>query len=175
MIMKARNSSGSTAGIRAVLASLALVATIRPTAPAALGLPGHSPTPQTAEEKPLRRVELLILEDRANEVTVGLHVELAPGWYLYWLNPGDAGLAPAAQAASPENRRPKWTSPVYPPRIFKNPGRSCPFSRPAIRNPRTRPISRRTRPGSSNRPADGLWRPRCPAGVRTGFRASLLL
>src|SRR4030042_4307138 len=95
--MKARNSSGSTAGTRAFLWSPALIAPIRPAAPAALGSTGHSLTPQTAEEKPLRRVELLILEDRANEVTVGLHIGLAKGWYLYWLNPGDAGLAPAVQ------------------------------------------------------------------------------
>src|SRR4030042_1599522 len=95
--MKARNSSGSTAGLRAVWGSLVLIATIRPAAPAALGSTGHSLTPQTAEKKPLRRVELLILEDRANEVTVGLHIGLAKGWYLYWLNPGDAGLAPAVQ------------------------------------------------------------------------------
>src|SRR4030042_2556354 len=95
--MKARNSSGSTAGIRAVLASLAMTATIWPAAPKALGSPGHSPTPQAAEEKPLRLAELLVLEDHLNEVTVGLHIGLAKGWYLYWLNPGDAGLAPAVQ------------------------------------------------------------------------------
>src|SRR4030042_7187959 len=94
--MKAWNSSGSTAVIRAVLAPLPMTATIWPAAPEALGSPGHSPTPQTAEEKPLRRVELLVLEDRPNEVTAGLHVELAPGWYLYWLNPGAAGRASGA-------------------------------------------------------------------------------
>jgi thiol:disulfide interchange protein DsbD len=47
------------------------------------------------EEKPLRKTELLILEsDRPSIMTVGLHIELAPDWYLYWANPGDAGLAP---------------------------------------------------------------------------------
>jgi thiol:disulfide interchange protein DsbD len=50
---------------------------------------------QEAEEKPLRRVELLVLEaDLPSKVEVGLHFELAPGWNLYWINPGDAGLAP---------------------------------------------------------------------------------
>ncbi len=57
-----------------------------------------SPSPgpaQEAEEKPLRRVELLVLEaDLSSKVKVGLHFELAPDWYLYWVNPGDAGLAP---------------------------------------------------------------------------------
>jgi thiol:disulfide interchange protein DsbD len=67
---------------------------------AALPFPGWlsgavPPLPtQTGEEKPLRRVELLIVDERAGKITVGLHVVLAPGWYIYWLNPGDAGLAP---------------------------------------------------------------------------------
>ena len=72
----------------ALLASLLLAAT----APLGAGAPFLPP--QTADEKPLRRVEILVLEDRSTEVTVGLHVKLVPGWYLYWLNPGDAGLAP---------------------------------------------------------------------------------
>jgi DsbC/DsbD-like thiol-disulfide interchange protein len=47
------------------------------------------------EEKPLRRIELLLLEShQPAALTVGLHIELAPDWYLYWINPGDAGLAP---------------------------------------------------------------------------------
>jgi thiol:disulfide interchange protein DsbD len=47
------------------------------------------------EEKPLGKVELLLLEsDPPSIMTVGLHIELAPGWHLYWINPGDAGLAP---------------------------------------------------------------------------------
>jgi thiol:disulfide interchange protein DsbD len=47
------------------------------------------------EENPLRRVELLVLETGLrSKVRVGLFFDLAPGWYLYWLNPGDAGLAP---------------------------------------------------------------------------------
>jgi len=77
--MGARNRPGATTNRVALLAALLLAAT----APA-----------QTTEEKPLLRVELLVLEVRSTEVTVGLHIELAPGWYLYWLNPGDAGLAP---------------------------------------------------------------------------------
>jgi thiol:disulfide interchange protein DsbD len=86
--MIARIRPGAAVNVRAVLASLALVATAR------LGAAAPLLPPQETEEKPLRRVELLVLENRSDEVTVGLHVELAPGWYLYWLNPGDAGLAP---------------------------------------------------------------------------------
>jgi DsbC/DsbD-like thiol-disulfide interchange protein len=49
----------------------------------------------SGEEKPLRRVELLLLESHPpSTMTVGLHIELAPGWHLYWINPGDAGFAP---------------------------------------------------------------------------------
>jgi DsbC/DsbD-like thiol-disulfide interchange protein len=52
-------------------------------------------TVSNGEEKPIRKAELLILEsDRPSIVTVGLHIELARDWYLYWANPGDAGLAP---------------------------------------------------------------------------------
>ena len=47
-----------------------------------------------AEEKPLQKVELLLLESNPSAMTVGLHIEIAPGWHLYWANPGDAGLAP---------------------------------------------------------------------------------
>jgi len=83
-----RNRPGFTKHVWTVLASLFLVAAAR------LGAKALSLFPQTTEEKPLRLVELLVLEDRSMEVTVGLHVKLAPGWYLYWLNPGDAGLAP---------------------------------------------------------------------------------
>jgi DsbC/DsbD-like thiol-disulfide interchange protein len=49
-----------------------------------------------ADEKPLRRVELILLESpRPSAMAVGLHVELAPEWSIYWINPGDAGVAPA--------------------------------------------------------------------------------
>ncbi len=47
-----------------------------------------------ADEKPLQRAELLLLESSSSAMTVGLHIGLAPGWHLYWVNPGDAGLAP---------------------------------------------------------------------------------
>jgi thiol:disulfide interchange protein DsbD len=34
-------------------------------------------------------------------VTLGLRFELAPGWHIYWSNPGDAGLAPVIELAAP--------------------------------------------------------------------------
>jgi DsbC/DsbD-like thiol-disulfide interchange protein len=49
----------------------------------------------SGEEKPLRKVELLLLESHPpSTMTVGLHIEITPGWHFYWVNPGDAGLAP---------------------------------------------------------------------------------
>lgn len=46
------------------------------------------------EEKPLQKADLLLLESGQSMMTVGLHIRLSPGWHLYWINPGDAGLAP---------------------------------------------------------------------------------
>jgi len=89
--MIARNRPADALSVWAILVSLALMAV------AGLGAAAPLLPAQTTEEKPLRRVDLLILEDRLTEVTVGFHVELAPGWYLYWLNPGDAGLAPVVR------------------------------------------------------------------------------
>ncbi len=45
-------------------------------------------------DKPLRKMDLLLLESSQSMMTVGLHIGLSPGWHLYWINPGDAGLAP---------------------------------------------------------------------------------
>jgi len=112
--MKAQNMTARAVSIGTVLSSLPLVAMICLASPNALELPGLALTPQATEEKPLRRVELLVLEDRPNEVKVGLHVELAPGWYLYWLNPGDAGLAPEVKwklAAGYEAGKPRFPTP----------------------------------------------------------------
>lgn len=46
------------------------------------------------EETPLPKVELLLLESNPSVMVVGLRIEIASGWHLYWANPGDAGLAP---------------------------------------------------------------------------------
>jgi DsbC/DsbD-like thiol-disulfide interchange protein len=76
-----------------MLGFLALIAPLR-VGGAAPTPGGQSVSPPVAEEEPLRRVELLVFDSRPSQVSVGLHIELSPGWYLYWLNPGDAGLAP---------------------------------------------------------------------------------
>jgi thiol:disulfide interchange protein DsbD len=34
-------------------------------------------------------------------ITLGLKIDLAPGWHVYWSNPGDAGLAPQVALAAP--------------------------------------------------------------------------
>ncbi len=53
-----------------------------------------------AQAEPVRasysRVQLVAehatLPANGGEVTIGLHIEPDPGWHVYWLNPGDAGL-----------------------------------------------------------------------------------
>jgi thiol:disulfide interchange protein DsbD len=37
----------------------------------------------------------------AGHVTLGLRFQLAPGWHIYWSNPGDAGIAPQITLAPP--------------------------------------------------------------------------
>lgn len=34
-------------------------------------------------------------------ITLGLNFDLAPGWHIYWSNPGDAGLAPQIALSAP--------------------------------------------------------------------------
>ena len=36
------------------------------------------------------------------EVFVGVHLTLEPGWHVYWENPGDSGLPTTAQVSGPE-------------------------------------------------------------------------
>jgi len=56
----------------------------------------------TAQENPLKRVRLVVLEaGNPGPAKVGFEVELEPGWHLYWVNPGDAGLAPNARWTLP--------------------------------------------------------------------------
>jgi thiol:disulfide interchange protein DsbD len=56
----------------------------------------------SSPETPLKRVRLLVL-DAGNPglVKLGLHIELQAGWHLYWVNPGDAGLAPSVRWTLP--------------------------------------------------------------------------
>lgn len=81
-MFKAR-TNGKGGGRRPLLAGCVIFAA---TSPFVLG--------SRAEGKPIQMVELLLLESNPSVMTVGLHIEIAPGWHLYWINPGDAGLAP---------------------------------------------------------------------------------
>ena len=51
-------------------------------------------------------VELLVLPGSlpadGGTVTAGLHLQPKPGWHAYWVNPGDAGLAPSLRWQLPE-------------------------------------------------------------------------
>jgi DsbC/DsbD-like thiol-disulfide interchange protein len=41
-----------------------------------------------------------------SQAWVGIHFQLEPGWHIYWMNPGDAGLPPTVQWALPTG----WTA-----------------------------------------------------------------
>jgi thiol:disulfide interchange protein DsbD len=50
----------------------------------------------------LKSVRLVVLDPgNPGPVKLGLHIELEAGWHLYWVNPGDAGLAPSARWTLP--------------------------------------------------------------------------
>jgi DsbC/DsbD-like thiol-disulfide interchange protein len=54
-----------------------------------------SPSSAVAEDRPVRRAELLLFgSGSTGRISAGVYIELVPGWHLYWVNPGDAGLAP---------------------------------------------------------------------------------
>jgi thiol:disulfide interchange protein DsbD len=46
-------------------------------------------------------VSLISATNSPGTVTLGLRFQLAPGWHIYWSNPGDAGLAPNITLAPP--------------------------------------------------------------------------
>ena len=53
----------------------------------------HAPEPrhETAQVR---------VEAAADEDWLGVRFQLAPGWHIYWLNPGDSGMATEVEAAS---------------------------------------------------------------------------
>jgi thiol:disulfide interchange protein DsbD len=70
---------------RSLIFSWVLLSSLSQAIPAAAG----------ADEKPVRLSELLVFGQRVSAKTsIGIHIVLERGWYLYWVNPGDAGLAP---------------------------------------------------------------------------------
>lgn len=55
----------------------------------------------------MRVAELLLFNSASpGVISAGIHVELAPGWHLYWSNPGDAGLAPVVSWRVPAGYEP---------------------------------------------------------------------
>ncbi len=58
---------------------------------------------ESDEEKAVVAVELVVGTDNfSSPFMVGVKFELAPEWYLYWVNPGDAGLPPEIHWVLPD-------------------------------------------------------------------------
>ncbi|HPW17521.1 MAG TPA: protein-disulfide reductase DsbD family protein [Candidatus Aminicenantes bacterium] len=74
--------------------------------PALLAGPAEAGPPDArrgGEGSPLLTARLVVVEAGApGPAKLGLYVELAAGWHLYWVNPGDSGLAPSVRWALPE-------------------------------------------------------------------------
>jgi thiol:disulfide interchange protein DsbD len=61
-----------------------------------------APSAPCSAGSPLKDVRLVVLKaGDPGPLTIGFHVEMQPGWHLYWANPGDAGLAPKARWTLP--------------------------------------------------------------------------
>lgn len=85
-------------GPASILLLLPLV--LVPALPASKAGAGTSAAPA---EFPLKNARLVVVEPgNAGPVRLGFQVELESGWHLYWINPGDAGLAPHARWTLPE-------------------------------------------------------------------------
>jgi thiol:disulfide interchange protein DsbD len=80
---------------RGELHALAALLTCIGAACAAHALPSHQAEGAIENGVPGVRATLLVdLAPRASVGRAGVRFELAPGWHLYWRNPGDTGLAP---------------------------------------------------------------------------------
>lgn len=56
----------------------------------------------SSQEKDLVKVEIISDWDGvSNEFFIGVKFSISPGWYIYWQNPGDAGLAPEIKLTLP--------------------------------------------------------------------------
>jgi DsbC/DsbD-like thiol-disulfide interchange protein len=73
------------------------------------GQPGEQPTGAGSDEKidakDLVALELLASVERVAPgaaFELGAHFRMAPGWHIYWTNPGDAGLETRARFSAPE-------------------------------------------------------------------------
>jgi len=71
-------------------------------APAGLAAETASPWTEIPETR-ARLLALTIAVGDADAVTVGLQIELVPGWKTYWRSPGDAGTPPLLDWSGSEN------------------------------------------------------------------------
>jgi DsbC/DsbD-like thiol-disulfide interchange protein len=49
------------------------------------------------------RLRLLLTEPAEGRIAAGIEIELEPGWYTYWRNPGEAGVPPVFDFSGSEN------------------------------------------------------------------------
>ena len=58
----------------------------------------------SSQEKNLVKAEIISNWDGvSNEFFLGVKFSISPGWYIYWQNPGDAGLAPEIKLTLPSS------------------------------------------------------------------------
>lgn len=57
---------------------------------------------QEKRESPVKPELLLLKDSHPDYLQLGIYFQIEPGWYLYWLNPGEAGLPPQVKWALPE-------------------------------------------------------------------------
>lgn len=74
--------------------------------------PGRAPAPTAARRQPRgdELVRLTLLADAGwvapgGELTLGARFDVAPGWHIYWSNPGESGLATEAVFTAPPGFR----------------------------------------------------------------------
>jgi DsbC/DsbD-like thiol-disulfide interchange protein len=106
---------------RAAIAALVLLAS------------GLAPNRALAQRKPIppasELVKLALVADTTHvragkQLTVAARFDIAPGWHIYWENPGEAGLATEAQFSAPtgyEVGPPRYPGPVR----FQTPGENA--------------------------------------------------
>jgi thiol:disulfide interchange protein DsbD len=112
--------------LRAAFAALVVVLTATPTLTAARPLQADmavdvaervappielAALPRSAEataivesDGPQVRARLLLHRDRDETLRAGVLFDLAPGWHLYWRNPGGTGIAPRITLSAPDHR-----------------------------------------------------------------------
>lgn len=66
-------------------------------------LQGFGTDTATTSELKVSLISECKLAPNEGEFSVGLYFELQPDWHLYWINPGDAGLAPTVKWQLPQN------------------------------------------------------------------------